>query len=177
MLNVVDRMYIAAQAKWNKFRKEERGDVNIVSIVVLCGIVIALAVIFRNQLKALIESVMSNVTKNATNAVNKVDGTEMVGISGYFNKIASDSNATQEIKDNAANMVDVSHQMLKYKSITYGILVIYLSVIVDVLLLVFGTFLKKSVAQSKIGMCMICSGILGMISTGIILISTILASV
>ena len=70
MLNVVDRMYIAAQAKWNKFR-EERGDVNIVSIVVLCGIVIALAVIFRNQLKALIESVMSNVTKNATNAVNE----------------------------------------------------------------------------------------------------------
>lgn len=120
---------------------------------------------------------MYNQTSNATNAVNKVDGTEMVGISGYFNKIASDSNATQEIKDNAANMVDVSHQMLKYKSITYGILVIYLSVIVDVLLLVFGTFLKKSVAQSKIGMCMICSGILGMISTGIILISTILASV
>ena len=37
MLNVVDRMYIAAQAKWNKFRKEERGDVNIVSIVVPCG--------------------------------------------------------------------------------------------------------------------------------------------
>lgn len=71
MLNVVDRMYIAAQAKWNKFRKEERGDVNIVSIVVLCGIVIALAVIFRNQLKALIESVMANVTTNAANAVNE----------------------------------------------------------------------------------------------------------
>ena len=125
----------------------------------------------------IIPIILYNQASNATNAVNKVDGTEMVGISGYFNKIASDSNATQEIKDNAANMVDVSHQMLKYKSITYGILVIYLSVIVDVLLLVFGTFLKKSVAQSKIGMCMICSGILGMISTGIILISTILASV
>ena len=125
----------------------------------------------------IIPIILYNQASNATNAVNKVDGTEMVGISGYFNKIASDSNATQEIKDNAANMVDVSHQMLKYKSITYGILVIYLSVIVDVLLLVFGTFLKKSVVQSKIGMCMICSGILGMISTGIILISTILASV
>ena len=70
MLNVVDRMYIAAQAKWNKVRKEERGDVNIVSIVVLCGIVIALAVIFREQLKSLIESVMANVTTNATNTVN-----------------------------------------------------------------------------------------------------------
>lgn len=49
MLNVVDRMYIAAQAKWNKFRREERGDVNIVSIVVLCGVVIALAIVFRDM--------------------------------------------------------------------------------------------------------------------------------
>ena len=138
---------------------------NILVVIILVAIIVIIPIILYNQ------------ASNATNVVNKVDGTEMVGISGYFNKIASDSNTTQEIKDNAANMVDVSHQMLKYKSITYGILVIYLSVIVDVLLLVFGTFLKKSVAQSKIGMCMICSGILGMISTGIILISTILASV
>ena len=138
---------------------------NILVVIILVAIIGIIPIILYNQ------------TSNATSAVNKVDGTEMVGISGYFNKIASDSNATQEIKDNAANMVDVSHQMLKYKSITYGILVIYLSVIVDVLLLVFGTFLKKSVVQSKVGMCMICSGILGMISTGIILISTILASV
>lgn len=138
---------------------------NILVVIILVAIIVIIPIILYNQ------------ASNATNVVNKVDGTEMVGISGYFNKIASDSNTTQEIKDNAANMVDVSHQMLKYKSITYGILVIYLSVIVDVLLLVFGTFLKKSVAQSKIGMCMICSGILGMISTGIILISTILASI
>ena len=56
MLNEVDRMYI--------------GDVNFVSIVVLCGIVIVLAVIFRELLKSLIESVMANVTTNATNTVN-----------------------------------------------------------------------------------------------------------
>lgn len=66
MLNVVDRMYIAAQAKWNKFRKEERGDVNIVSIVVLCGIVIALAVVFRKQLASLITNVMSEVETKAS---------------------------------------------------------------------------------------------------------------
>ena len=138
---------------------------NILVVIILVAIIGIIPIILYNQ------------ASNATNVVNKVDGTEMVGISGYFNKIASDSNTTQEIKDNAANMVDVSHQMLKYESTTYGILVIYLSVIVDVLLLVFGMFLKKSVAQSKIGVCMICSGILGMISTGFILISTILTSV
>lgn len=66
MLNVVDRMYIAAQAKWNKFRREERGDVNIVSIVVLCGIVIALAVVFRKQLASLITNVMTEVETKAS---------------------------------------------------------------------------------------------------------------
>ncbi len=69
MLNVVDRMYIAAQAKWNKFRKEERGDVNIVSIVVLCGIVIALAIVFRDQLAKVIENVLQTVQGRANSVV------------------------------------------------------------------------------------------------------------
>ncbi len=69
MLNVVDRMYIAAQAKWNKFRKEERGDVNIVSIVVLCGIVIALAIVFRDQLAEVIEHVLQTVQGRADSVV------------------------------------------------------------------------------------------------------------
>lgn len=69
MLNVVDRMYIAAQARWNKFRKEERGDVNIVSIVVLCGIVIALALLFKEKLVQLIETVMGQIQGNAEDAV------------------------------------------------------------------------------------------------------------
>lgn len=69
MLNVVDRMYIAAQTKWNKFRKEERGDVNIVSIVVLCGIVIALAIVFRDQLAKVIEHVLQTVQGRADSVV------------------------------------------------------------------------------------------------------------
>lgn len=69
MLNVVDRMYIAAQAKWNKFRKEERGDVNIVSIVVLCGIVIALAIVFRDQLAKVIDHVLQTVQGRADSVV------------------------------------------------------------------------------------------------------------
>lgn len=71
MLNVVDRMYIAAQAKWNKFRREERGDVNIVSIVVLCGIVIALAIVFRDQLAGLIKGVLGDVQSRASTVVGE----------------------------------------------------------------------------------------------------------
>lgn len=71
MLNVVDRMYIAAQARWNKFRKEERGDVNIVSIVVLCGVVIALAIVFRDQLAGVIKNVLQSVQGRANEVVKQ----------------------------------------------------------------------------------------------------------
>lgn len=74
-------------------------------------------------------------------------------------------------------MVDASQKMLKYKDMTFGVLVIYLSFVIDVLSFVFGMFLKKSVSDSKIGVCMICSSLLGFTSTAYILISTILSSV
>lgn len=124
----------------------------------------------------IIPIVLYNQTSNTTKVLDKVDGTEMNGASGYFSKIASDPDATQEITNNAANMLDASNKVLKYKNTTYGILVIYLSFAVDILLLIFGIFLKKSVSQSKIGICLICSSILGLLSTGFILISTILNS-
>ena len=66
---------------------------NILVVIILVAIIGIIPIILYNQ------------ASNATNVVNKVDGTEMVGISGYFNKIASDSNTTQEIKDNAINIV------------------------------------------------------------------------
>lgn len=116
-------------------------------------------------------------TSNATSVVNNTNCRKLTGVGEYFSNIASDPNATQEIKDNAANMVDASQKMLKYKDMTFGVLVIYLSLVIDVLLFVFGMFLKKSVSDSKIGVCMICSSLLGFTSTVYILISTILSSV
>lgn len=82
-------------------------------------------------------------TLNATSVVNNTNCRKLTGVGEYFSNIASDPNATQEIKDNAANMVDASQKMLKYKDMTFGVLVIYLSFVIDVLLVVFGMFLKK----------------------------------
>lgn len=73
MLNFIDKMYIAMLAKWNTFIHDEKGDVNIVSIVVIIGIVIVLAVLFRKQLAKLINTLFSNISTNATNAI---DGAE-----------------------------------------------------------------------------------------------------
>ena len=138
---------------------------NILIIVILVAIV------------GIIPILMYNKTSNTTTVLDKVEGTGMVGVSGYFSKIASDSNSTQEIKENASKMVESTNKIIEFKNKTYGMLVIYLSIIVDLLLLVFGMFLKRSASESKIGFCMVCSGILGIISTAYILISTIITNV
>lgn len=57
------------QAKQN-FLKEERGAVDIVAIVVLIGIAVLLAVLFKDQVTGLLNSLFETINKNATNAVN-----------------------------------------------------------------------------------------------------------
>lgn len=49
---------------------DEEGDVNIVSMVVLIGVAVLLAVLFRNQIQGLLETLFNTITQNATDAVN-----------------------------------------------------------------------------------------------------------
>lgn len=71
MLNVIDKMYISLKARWNVFKNQEHGDVNIVSIIVICGIVILVAAVFRTQLETFVKTLFGNLT---TNAQKTVDG-------------------------------------------------------------------------------------------------------
>lgn len=54
----------------NDFIRDEEGDVNIVSMVVLIGIAVLLAVVFKNQVKGLIETLFTTIQGTATNAVS-----------------------------------------------------------------------------------------------------------
>ena len=49
MLKLLDKMYIGMKNRVNNFLTNEDGAVDIVAIVVVCGIVIAVAVIFRDE--------------------------------------------------------------------------------------------------------------------------------
>lgn len=49
--------------------EEERGEVNIVTIVVLIGIAVLLALIFKDNIKALLDSLFAEINNQATNAV------------------------------------------------------------------------------------------------------------
>ncbi len=58
-----------AKAKLRQFFSDERGDVNIVSIVVLIGIAVLLALVFKDQIEGLLESLFATIGTNATDAV------------------------------------------------------------------------------------------------------------
>lgn len=75
MLRRMDSLYWRGrgwlQGKMSEFLYQEDGDVNIVSIVVLIGIVIIVAVIFKDSISKLVTDLFAKITTNATNAIDK----------------------------------------------------------------------------------------------------------
>lgn len=59
-----------AKMKLRDLFTDEKGEVNIVAIVILIGIAVILALIFKDQIKALLETLFGTITKKATDAVN-----------------------------------------------------------------------------------------------------------
>lgn len=76
MFNKIDAFItckaMSAKAKISEFMKKENGDVNIVSIVVLIGIAVVLALIFRKAIINLINSLFNAIKNNANNAIKTV---------------------------------------------------------------------------------------------------------
>ncbi len=54
----------------DRFLRDEEGDVNIVSMVVLIGIAVLLAVVFRNQITNLLNTMFNTIQNNANSAIN-----------------------------------------------------------------------------------------------------------
>lgn len=69
MLNLMTSLYIALCIRFDEFKHEERGAVDIVAIVVMIGIAVLLAVLFKNQITGLLETLFGTITENATSAV------------------------------------------------------------------------------------------------------------
>lgn len=69
MFNCLDGIYLNVKSRLKRFISEEGGDVNIVSIVVLIGIAVVLAGLFRKQISELINTLFHNINQNAQNAI------------------------------------------------------------------------------------------------------------
>ena len=59
-----------AKMKLRDLFTDEKGEVNIVATVILIGIAVILALIFKDQIKALLETLFGTITQKATDAVN-----------------------------------------------------------------------------------------------------------
>ena len=69
MMRYVKNLMYKAESKIREFITKENGDVNIVSIVVLIGIVVLLAILFRGAISNLLNSLFSTIENNATSAI------------------------------------------------------------------------------------------------------------
>ena len=65
-----------AKAKLRTLFSDERGEVNIVAIVILIGIAVLLALIFKDQIENLLNTLFETITKNANSAVGGEAGGE-----------------------------------------------------------------------------------------------------
>lgn len=60
-----------AGAKLYNFFHDEKGEVNIVATVVLIGVAVMLAILFKDQIGKLLNSLIETIRGNANNAVNE----------------------------------------------------------------------------------------------------------
>lgn len=70
MLKKLDSMAFFAKNKMEQFLTNEEGDTNIVSMVVLMGIAVLLAVVFKDEVGKLLNTLFSGISNNATGALN-----------------------------------------------------------------------------------------------------------
>lgn len=71
---LINSIYFGAKNAIRNFLKDEKGDVNVVSIVVLIGVAVLLALIFKDAIAGLIDSLIDTITKNAEGAVTDPAG-------------------------------------------------------------------------------------------------------
>ena len=72
MLLFLDYIVVMTRIKAMQFLQEEDGDVNIVSVVVLIGIDVLLAVFFKNQIVNLLNGLFKTINNSADTAMKPI---------------------------------------------------------------------------------------------------------
>lgn len=61
---------IMAKCRIREFMTDENGDTNIVSMVVLMGVAVLLAIVFKKQIGGLVNNLLKTISTNANDVVN-----------------------------------------------------------------------------------------------------------
>ena len=67
---LMNDLMMRGKVLFNRFLRNEEGDVNVVSIVVLIGIAVLLAVVFRDKAADLITTLFKSIKDKAKTTVN-----------------------------------------------------------------------------------------------------------
>lgn len=73
MFGFADCAFFKARLMAHRFLHEENGEVNIVATVVLIGIAVVLAILFKNQIGNLLKGLFNQIGENANSAFEKVN--------------------------------------------------------------------------------------------------------
>ncbi len=71
MLNLMLATSTYLKARFSRFTNDERGEVNVVAIVVLIGVAVLLAILFKEQVTALITSLFNKINDTADGAISE----------------------------------------------------------------------------------------------------------
>lgn len=72
MLNLTNKLYFKALAAKNnalKFLKNEKGETNLVAIILILAVVIALVVIFRGKIEELLDKIWAAIGNDVDDAL------------------------------------------------------------------------------------------------------------
>ena len=71
MSNLLMTIGLGVKGKCMRFLYDERGEVNIVTTVVLIGIAVMLALLFKEQIGGILKELLGNIQDNATSAMTE----------------------------------------------------------------------------------------------------------
>lgn len=72
-MNLAQTMYLKAKWGIKDFFTKENGEVNVVAIVVLCGVAVILALFFKTQMTNLLTTMFQTLTTSTTTAITPTE--------------------------------------------------------------------------------------------------------
>lgn len=67
--NFLIAKYVAAKMKAESFFKSEKGEANIIAVILVLAIVIALVVVFRSSIETMVNKIWGSISGNLDSAV------------------------------------------------------------------------------------------------------------
>lgn len=68
MIEELNRIYLVLMMHVKNFFEEEKGAVDLITVVVLIGIAVALALLFRTQIQGILDTLYASIQSKATEA-------------------------------------------------------------------------------------------------------------